>query len=444
MTTFAQKAVVRGVLAAAVCLIEWMAAPAGAQEASGARKRTEVVAVKCGRLVDATGGPARTNAVVVVEGDRIREIGTSVPAGVRVIDLSRYTVVPGLMDVHTHVMIRPGSTLAEQAIRETTSLRAIYGLRHAQRLLEAGFTTIRDVGNEGAPWADVAVRDVIARGLFPGPRMLVATQAVAMTGSHDDIKGYSPEVALPGLSDIADGAEEVRKVVRRQLKYGADVVKIYVTGGIDTPGDQPEFQEYGLDEIRAATEEAGKQGKHVAAHADTPEAIRLCVEAKVRSIEHGSLIDEATAHLMADKGVFLVPTPMVLDWILADTVQTPAWAVEKARTVRDQGARRFPAIVKTGVKIAFGTEAGGYFYGTNSKQLALFVKDGMTPMQALQTATRNAAELLGLEKDLGTLEAGKLADLVAVDGDPLADITALERPVFVMKAGTVHHDKTSR
>lgn len=440
--TFARKAGVR--VLAAVCVLGWAAGRADAQEAPGGKKRPEVLAVKCGRLVDGTGGPARTGAVVVIEGERVREIGTSIPAGARVIDLSKYTVVPGLMDVHTHVMIRPGSTLAEQAIRETTSLRAIYGLRHAQRLLEGGFTTIRDVGNEGAPWADLAVRDVIARGLFPGPRMFVATQAVAMTGSHDDIKGYSPEVALPGLSDIADGPDEVRKVVRRQLKYGADLIKIYVTGGIDTPGDQPEFQEYGPEEIRAAVQEARKQGKHVAAHADTPEAIRQCVEAGVRSIEHGSLIDEATARLMAEKGVFLVPTPMVLDWILADTLHTPAWAVAKARTVREQGARRFPAVVKTGVRIAFGTEAGGYFYGTNARQLALFVKDGMTPMQALQTATRNAAELLGLEKDLGTVEAGKLADLVAVEGDPLADITVLERPVFVLKAGAVQHDKTSR
>ena len=413
-------------------------------EPGAAARPIKALAVRCGRLIDATGAAPRANVTLLIEGGRIRAVGEPIPPGTDVLDLDGYTVLPGLIDAHTHITIRPGSTLAEQAIRESTSLRALYGLYHAQALLKSGFTTLRDVGNEGAPYADVAVRDAINASLFSGPRILAATQAIAMTGSHDDIKGYSPDVRLRGLSDIADGPDEIRKVVRTQIKYGADLIKVYVTGGIDTPGDSPETQEFSYDEIRVAVEEAHKQGRRVAAHADSPRAVQDAVRAGVDSIEHGTLIDEETARMMSERGVYLVPTPLVLDLIMEESQGAPSWAVERSKRVRRIWTENFPRVLRTGVKIVYGTEAGGYFMGTSARQFSLLVKAGMTPMQALQSATSNAAALLGLPNEIGTIEPGKAADLIAVQEDPLQDISALERVAFVMKGGVIYHDTTRR
>lgn len=407
-------------------------APSGHAVAVPAPER---VVLRCGRFLDGR-GVARAGTTLVVETGRVAAVldGLTSPATGRIVDLSAYSCLPGLIDVHTHLLFRPGSPVPDQALRETSSFRALQGLVHARVLLESGFTTVRDLGTEGAGYADVAVRTAIERGLFPGPHVLAATLGITMTGGDDDRRGYSPELALPQLSITADGPDAVRRAVRSQIKHGADVIKVYATagrvGGKPAPG-------LSLEELEAAVDEARKQGRRVAAHAGGGEGARNAVMAGAASIEHGDELEDGTLRLMAERGTVWVPTPLIMDYIIEDDEGWSPAAVEQARSTRDAFSRTLRRALGVGVKIAFGTEAGGYFQGTSWRQLEVFRREGMPADLVVRSATSVAAELLGLESEIGTLAPGKRADLVAVAGDPLEDVGAFGRVAFVMKDGVV-------
>lgn len=416
----------------AVLLAVALLAPIGLAAAAPTPER---LVLRCGRILDGR-GESRDGAVVVVEEGRVAAVldGLERPVAGRIVDLSKHTCLPGLIDVHTHLLFRPGSSVPDQALRETSSFRALRGLAHARALLEAGFTTVRDLGTEGAGYADVALCTAIERGIFPGPRVLAATLGITMTGGDDDRRGYSPELALPELSVTADGPDAVRRAVRTQIKHGADVIKIYATAGGPFSRAAPGLS---LEELEAAVEEARKQGRRVAAHAAGGEGARNAVMAGAASIEHGDELEDDTLRLMAERGTVWVPTPLILDYIIeGDEGWSPA-TVEQARRTRDAFSGTFRRALAAGVKIAFGTEAGGYFQGTNWRQLEIFRREGMPADLVIGSATSVAAQLLGLDGEIGVLAAGARADVVAVDGDPREDVVAFGRVVFVMKNGVV-------
>jgi imidazolonepropionase-like amidohydrolase len=387
------------------------------------------------------------DAVVVVTGDRIVAVGPAVsvtiPAGARTIDLGDATLLPGFIDAHTHIIGRgladPRSDVA--AFRDFAAYGAIVGVENARRTLMAGFTTIRNLGSSN--FDDLALRQAIDGGVVPGPRMQTAAHSFGITGGHCDENGWRP-----GLADndyrtgAADGVDEVRKAVRYQAKYGADVVKICATGGVLSEGDAVGTTQYTLDEMKAVVDEAHKlDERRVAAHAHGAEGIKLAVRAGVASIEHGSFLDEEGARLMAQRGTYLVPTLMA-----GETVEGAARS-GRLTGLRGEKALAAAAAMRTAVKlaarhnvpIAFGTDAGVGAHGANAREFRLLVDwGGLTPTQALVAATSSAAKLLGWQDRVGTLAAGRLADVIAVPGDPTRDITATERVSFVMKGGTVY------
>ncbi len=398
--------------------------------------------IRAAHILDVRTGKVLDNQEILIEGDRIKAVGTiesKRAMNVRFIDLGDLTVLPGFIDCHTHLFLHPG-ILEEQATKETATYRTLVAGVNAQRTLEAGFTSLRDLGNEGADFGDVSVRDAINNGLIPGPRMQVATRAIAMTGSHDDIKGYNFELHLPGFSMIADGPDEIRKAVRTQIKYGADIIKVYATGGIMTPGDEPEYTEFSEAEIRVAVEEAAHQGRKVAAHAMGPNGIKNAIRAGVASIEHGDLIDDEAIQMMVARHIYLVPTLTAGDEILKSP-NLPDYALNKMRRVADIQRAGLLKAVKAGVPIALGTDAGDFPHGQNAREFVLMVQYGMTPLQSIQAGTVNAADLLGWSDRVGTIEPGKFADLVAVPGNPLQDISLLRQVRFVMKGGIVYRNE---
>jgi imidazolonepropionase-like amidohydrolase len=419
-----------------------VASAAAAQEAAG--KGT--VVLHAARVIDGTGAAPIANGVVVVTDDRIVAVGrqgsVTIPAGARTIELGDATLLPGFIDAHTHIIGRElmDPQAGEAATRDYGATGAIIGVANAQKTLLAGFTTIRNVG---APnFDDMALRSAVSSGFVIGPRMQNAGHAIGITGGHCDENGYRP-----GLMDgdyktgIADGAEQVRAAARYQAKYGADVIKICATGGVLSEGDAVGVQQYTFEEMKAIVDEATKLERKVAAHAHGTEGIKTAVRAGVASIEHGSFLDEEGAKLMAQRGTYLVPT------LSAGEAATRAADAGVLKGLRAQKARAaFAAMkpsvkiaVRNGVPIALGTDAGGGAHGTNAREFGLMVDmGGMTPMQALVAGTSSGAKLLGWENRIGSLTPGKLADIVAVPGDPLADIHVTERPVFVMKNGFVY------
>ena len=402
----------------------------------------QVVAIRAGTLIDGRGGAPVRNAVIVIQGERIQSIGTSVPAGARVIDLSRQTVLPGFIDAHVHLTGREigEGDWVNAGVRESAADDAIFGVRNARRTLEAGFTTVRNVGARG--FADVALRNAINAGTVPGPRMLTAANSLGISGGHCDDNGYAPYVLHePGpMEGIANGADQIREAIRLQVKYGATVIKICATGGVLSQGDAVGVQQYSEDEMRVVVETARLLERRVAAHAHGTEGIIAAARAGVSSIEHGSFMTEEAARVMVEHGTWHVPTLMAGFMVGSDSgaARLPAWAASKGRAAWAANQRGIRISVAAGVKIALGTDAGVFPHGLNGREFQLLVDyGGMTPMQAIVTGTLNAATLLGMEHDVGTLEAGKFADIVAVDGDPLASIALLQRPSFVMKGGAV-------
>jgi imidazolonepropionase-like amidohydrolase len=404
-----------------------------------------LVAIRAGTLIDGTGAAPVRNTVIVVRGDRIEAAAplTRLPAGARIIDLSSYTVLPGFIDAHVHLAGRPvgEGDWTHSAVTESAADDALWGAAHARITLLAGFTTVRDVG--GAHFANVALKRAIDAGRVPGPRMITAGHLVGISGGHCDENGYAPG-ALGGeagpLEGIANGADQVREAVRLQAKYGAGVIKICATGGVLSQGDEIGAQQMTEEEMRAAVETASMLGRRVAAHAHGTAGIKAAVRAGVTSIEHGSILDDEAVQLMVEHGTWLVPTLMAGEAVGGpDARGLPDWVAEKGRRAWTAMQRSIRLAVAGGVKIALGTDAGVFPHGRNAREFALLVTvGGLTPMQAIEAGTTNAATLLGMERDVGTVEPGKYADLVAVAGDPLADITTLEHPVFVMKGGQVY------
>ncbi|MEN3336565.1 MAG: hypothetical protein V7647_241 [Acidobacteriota bacterium] len=397
------------------------------------------VAVRAGRLIDGLGGAPVTDAVILIDNDRITAVGRglAIPAGARVIDLSRSTVLPGFIDAHTHVTSQPANYM-EDLFRKSPIDVAVGAHVYARRTLDAGFTTIRDVG--AGEFIDVALRNAINAGTVPGPRMQVATLTVGSTGGHGDITGFSPYLKFGQFSGIADGEAEIRKLVRFEVKNGADLIKLLASAGVLSEEESVGAPQFTQEEMNAVVDEARMWGRKVAAHAHGAEAIKRALRAGVASIEHASLIDDEGIRLAKEKGAYLVMDIYNDDYIMAEYKRLgyPQKILDKEASVGRLQRESFRRAVQAGVKLAFGTDAGVYPHGWNGRQFAKMVEWGMTPMQAIQSATTSGADLLGWSDRVGSIQTGRYADLVAVDGDPLRDITELERVKFVMKGGVVY------
>jgi imidazolonepropionase-like amidohydrolase len=399
----------------------------------------KVVALQCGSLFDGRRDSVRRNVVIVIEGEKIREISGSAPAGADVIDLSHDTCLPGLIDTHTHILLQGDITAAdydEQLLKQSPEYRTILATVNARRALEYGFTSIRDLETEGAGYADADVKKAINNGVIPGPRMQVATRALDVTGAYP-LQGYAPNVAVPHGVQLVDGADNARTAVREQISHGADWIKVYSdrTYRVREDGVLDDIPTFTLEELRAIVDEAHRERHKVASHAMALYGVHNSVEAGVDSIEHGNYIADEDLKTMAARGVFYVPTIFVGEYVAEGRAAAGAPVWVKMIQIHEQTFRR---AMKAGVKIAFGTDAGGFDWKINpAKEFSSMVKFGMTPAQAIRAATVTAAELLGMQDSLGTVEAGKLADMVAVPGDPLSDVTVMEKVEFVMKGGVV-------
>jgi imidazolonepropionase-like amidohydrolase len=425
-------------LLAAVLLCLAALIPAAAQTASP--KRT---VVRAGKLLDVRSGKVLADQAIVIEGGKIVSVGPAAAlqpaASDTVIDLSKATVLPGLIDAHTHLTGDP-KDVGYESLGISVPREALIGAKNARITLEAGFTTVRNVGADA--FTDVALRDAINDGDVPGPRMRVSGPPLGITGGHCDNNFLAPEYHS-SADGVADGISEVQHKVRENIKYGADLIKICATGGVLSLGDDPQASQYTLEEMKAIVADAHRLGRKVAAHAHGAQGILWAAEAGVDSIEHGSYIDDAGIAEMKKNGTYLVPTLYLGDWFLAnaEALHVPPPMIAKGRIVMPMARQNIAHAFASGVKVAFGTDAAVYPHGLNAHEFAVMVKLGLTPLQSIQAATINAADLLGWPDKVGAIEAGKWADLVAVDGDPLQDVTSLEHVKFVMKGGEVVRDE---
>src|SRR5882762_9288951 len=406
-----------------------------------------VVALKAARLIDGTGAAPLKNAIIIVANNKISVVGDAasvrIPAGAKVTDLGDVTLLPGFIDAHTHLIGRvlgdPEGDLA--AVRDFDSFGAILGVLHARDTLMAGFTSVRNVGASGQ-FDDMALRKAINEGWTIGPRMETAGHAIGITGGHCDENGFRPGLLQLGPIDgVANGPEEIRAAVRYQIKYGADVIKTCATGGVMSEGDAVGATQYSFEELKALVDEANTLDRKVAAHAHGTEGIKLAVRAGVASIEHGSFLDEEGARLMKERGTFLVPTLSAAEAVerAAKNGVLKGLRAEKALAAAAAIRHAIKLAVANKVQIALGTDAGVIPHGTNAREFVLMVEwGGMSPMEAIIAGTMNGAKLLGWDKNLGSLTPGKWADIVAVSGDPLKDIHAMEKVVFVMKNGVIY------
>jgi imidazolonepropionase-like amidohydrolase len=403
----------------------------------------ETTFVRAGRLVDVEAGRVLADQVVRIEDGRIRSIGPApaeLPAGARVVDWSRYTVLPGLIDLHTHLVGDIQSSNIAAPLLSSGARDALKGAGNARATLEAGFTTVRDVGTNRA-FVDAALRDAIDEGAVEGPRMLVAGAYITVSQGGGDIVGLAPDVVLPPefRRGVANSADEVRQRVRELLAGGADFIKMIATGAVLTSGTTPSAPEFTEAEIRVAVEEAANAGTFVAAHAHGAEGIKRAVRAGVRTIEHGSYLDDEGIALMKKHGTWLVADIYNGDYI-DEVGRREGWPenyLRKNRETTEIQRQGFAKAVKAGVKIAYGTDAGVFPHGQNARQFAYMVKHGLTPMQALRAATLDSARAISRENEIGSIGVGKWADMIAVEGDPLADVERLRTIAAVMKGGVI-------
>lgn len=392
-------------------------------------------AIRCGRLLDPANGKVTEDAVILVRGERVEQVGTAIPAGTRTVDLSRYTCLPGLIDSHTHVLLQPEDERgAPPVLNKSQAFRTIQGVAAARKDLEAGFTTLRDLDSEGAGFADVALRDAINQGIVPGPRLFVSTYALTITGGHMNNAGINPDIELPEPATLTDSRDAAIAEVRREVKYGADWIKVYATGTlrhIDPVTLEP-LSQFSEEDLHAIVEEARRWHRDVAAHAYGGQGAKNAIRAGVRSLEHGMLLDDEALDLMVQRGTWWCPT---LSVYFPDSEEE---LTDLRKRILASHREVFRKALRKGVKIAFGTDVGAFEHGTSARELSRMVEYGMSPLDAIRSATIRGAELLRREKDLGTVEPGKYADVIAVEGDPLKDIGILSRVVFVMKAGEVY------
>ena len=409
----------------------------------------ETIALKAARLFDGRSSSLLQNGVVIVRGDKIVDAGSNLPlpSGAQVIDLGDATLSPGFMDAHTHLTADYSGNYNERRLQEldlNVSEQAIRATMFARATVEAGFTTVRDLGSRfvaSREFVDVALRNSINKGTIVGPRMLVATKGIGATGGHfDPTSGFRDFLfgREPDYTDgIANGPDEIRKAVRFEVKNGADVIKAAVSGGVLSLADEVDTPQLTPAEMVALVDESHRLRRKVAVHCHGDQAAREAIEAGVDSIEHGSFMKPETLAMMKKKGTYLTPTLMASEWIMGKLANYPAALQEKAKAAFNARSEMFRNAVKMGVKISFGTDAAVYPHGENAKEFKLMVDLGMSPIDALKSATTNDAELFGVAQKLGTLEKGKLADVIAVPGDPTTDITATARVSFVMKEGKI-------
>lgn len=414
-------------------LATWIVSFGFAQQPAGQAQKTVIHAA---HLLDVKTGKTLDNVNVIIEGEKIAAITQGAPpAGSKVINLPGATLLPGLIDAHTHLTFDPNFGYQELGI--SIPKEALIGAKNARITLQAGFTTVRNVGARG--YTDVALRDAINEGMVPGPRMLVSGPALSITGGHCD-ENLLPFEFHYSAEGVADGIAAVQHKVRENIKYGADVIKVCATGGVLSKGDDPQASQYTLEEMKAIVADAHRLGRKVAAHAHGAQGIAWAAEAGVDSVEHGSYIDDNAIRIMKEHGTYLVPTQYLADWMKENAVKIglPAMYAEKMKTVTAAMRQNIKKAIQAGVKIALGTDAAVYPHGLNAHEFAVYTKLGLTPLQSIQTGTVNAADLLGWSDRVGSLETGKFADIVAVEGDPLKDITLLQHPTFVMKGGVVY------
>jgi imidazolonepropionase-like amidohydrolase len=406
----------------------------------GDKKPPQRVAIRAGKLLDVRTGNYATNVFILVEGDRIVSIGAAAPAGVPVIDLSNSTVMPGLADCHAHILGNPKDQSPAGALRMSSPMATLWGVHNLQIWLDHGFTSLRDAGEADLSYGQLALRDAIRRGFIRGPRIVSSGNFVSLTGGHGDADSLSPDQALASRPNIANTVDEVNSAVRRDIKYGADWIKLMATGGVMDPFSDYNVQELSEAQMARAVEVAHLAGKHVMAHAEGTAGIKAAARAGVDSIEHGTMLDEEGAALMEQRGTWLIPTLYTFQHGAEQGTSLGADPImaEKGKAILAAQQPAFSLALRHHLKIAYGVDDDPDFV---SKEFGALVRGGMTPLMAIQAATVRASELLGTTRDTGTIEPGKFADIIAVSGDPVSDIGTMERVVFVMKGGEVIKDE---